>query len=79
MSKKKWFGVLMNSERIVHRKWRRKIAERVILNSDRLVPYDIFRAGAYSAEQAREECDGYNLSLEVRASGREATGNTVDE
>lgn len=59
-----WFGLVMNSERIVHRKSRRRLAEMNLMTSEEEVPYAVFRSAAYSAYQARTEYDDYTIALQ---------------
>lgn len=58
------FGLVMNSERVVQRIGRRRLAEYTLIASRYAVPDEIFRAAAHSEDQARYEADGYNLSVE---------------
>jgi hypothetical protein len=71
-----WFGLLMNSERMVHRIARRRLSEHLLCTSGKGVPYDIFRAASLSHNRAVDETDDYNLSLERAAMAR--TPSTED-
>lgn len=60
----------MNSERIVLRKdYRELIRNTLTLGSS--VPYEVFRAASFTATQAAEAHDEYNLSLEKLAESAE--------
>jgi len=64
----------MNSERIAQRKLRRKITEKTLTSFTRFVPYEIFRAGAFTSSQADNECTGYNSALEQFISKQDGEG-----
>ena len=72
-SYEEWFGLIMNSERIVHRKARRRMDEFTIMTSGREIPYEMFRSSTYTKNHAKEEFDLYNLSLERKYA--ESEGN----
>ena len=61
-----WFGLIMNSERVIHRIARRRVSEYTIMATGQ-VPYEVFRAAAHSPDQAISEFDRYTLSVERAA------------
>lgn len=58
------FGLVMNTERIVHRISRRRLAEVAVVTSGQGVPFELFRAAAYSVDQATLEYERHNITLE---------------
>ena len=58
-----FFGLVMNTERVIHRAGRRELTRFTLVTSDRGAAYELFRASTYSVAQADTEFDGYNLYL----------------
>lgn len=57
----------MNTERIVHRAARRRVAEYTIATSRQGVPFEVFRAAAHSVDQATLEYERHGIALETVA------------
>ena len=58
-----WFGLVMNSERVIHRMARRRTSEYTAMVTGN-VPYELFRASTHSLGQADREYDRFILSVE---------------
>lgn len=56
------FGLVMNTERVIHRAGRRRLSEYTVMVTGQ-VPHEFFRASTYSPDQAGSEFDRYVLSV----------------